>query len=260
MTSRKKEKKPELTEEEKFKLELAADVSTYLNIHKAAYFGHAKNVEKLLDSKVAADTYETETGMTPLILACSNGHVNVAQVLVEKGNANVNLAGHGGLTALHHACKNDHVDVVRYLLSDGVNADVSIDDDVGNTAATFSARVGALKCLELLLSKGATMDATNKRGCTPFLTAVLNGRMAVVDWALRAKNININQTDAEGNTALHYAAQCGYLRMVEQLLSSGAKVTIENSGGDKPHELAASKLIKQVIVTAGRGTIPDTDE
>lgn len=50
----------ELTESQKFVLQLGAEVSTYMNIHKAAYFGQAKNIEKLIESKAPADAYDVE--------------------------------------------------------------------------------------------------------------------------------------------------------------------------------------------------------
>jgi ankyrin repeat protein len=107
--------------------------------------------------------------------------------------------------ALHHSCKNDHVDVVAYLLDVG-KALVAVEDDSGNTSLSLAARMGNLKCLELLSARGGSIDGGNKRGCTPFMAAVLNGRMAVIDWFLK-KPININHADRDGNTALHYAAK-----------------------------------------------------
>lgn len=55
-----KEKKVELTENQKFVLQLGAEVSTFMTIHKASYFGQAKNIEKLIESKAPADAYDVE--------------------------------------------------------------------------------------------------------------------------------------------------------------------------------------------------------
>ena len=55
-----KEKKVELTESQKFVLQLGAEVSTFMTIHKAAYFGQAKNIEKMIESKAPADAYDVE--------------------------------------------------------------------------------------------------------------------------------------------------------------------------------------------------------
>lgn len=215
-----------------------------MTIHKAAYFGAVKNLDRLLDGKLT-DSYDSESGNTPLILAARNGQLKAVQMLIEKGKANVNLAGFGGLTALHHACKNDHIDVVHYLI-ETAHANVNVEDDAGNTPIALCARMGNLKCLESVLAGGASLDHPNKRGCTAFGAAVLNGRMAIVDLLLK-KPLNLNHTDKEGNTALHYAARIGYLRLVKQLLAANINRGVINTDDEKAEDVAANDAIKAAI-------------
>lgn len=260
---KKADKKPELTEDEKFVQGLTAEVATYLTIHKAAYFGIVKNLEKLLDGKVAIDALEPESGNSALIIAARNGNLEAARLLIEKGRANVNLAGYGGLTALHHACKNDETEMVELLLDVG-KCSVNIEDDAGNTPASLSCRMGNLQCLELVLHRGATIDHANKKGSTPFGVAVLNGRMAIVDWMIKKSNggasgapptINLSHVDKEGNTPLHYAASCGYIRVVRQLLTANCKTNIENANNEKAEDVAFNEAIKTLIQTAGEAIV-----
>jgi ankyrin repeat protein len=266
---KKAEKKPELTEDEKFVLGLSNEVATFLTLHKAAYFGYAKNLEKLLDAKTtaplmpvamgagapaasAADAYDVESGNTALILACRNGHAKCVQLLLDKGKANVNLAGFAGLTALHHACLQDQEGALALLLERG-HAHVNVEDDAGNTPVSLAARMGNLRCLELVAARGAHIDHPNKRGATPLMQACLHGRIAVVDALLRKKQVNLAHTDREGNSALHVAASCGYLRLVRQLLSAGADASITNHREEKAEDVAFNEPIRALLKTYGGG-------
>ena len=251
---KKADKKPELTEDEKFSLALAGEVAAFMTLHKAAYFGQVKNLERSIEAKlVATDAYDVESGNTALILAARNGHLRCVATLVEKGKAAVNLAGFGGLTALAHACKNDHLEVVAYLL-DHAKAAVNTEDDGGNTPVLLCARMGNLKCLELLAAKGASLTHQNKRGVSALGTAVLNGRMALVDWFLKQHPpADVNHKDKDGSTPLHYAASVGHARIVKQLLMAGAKLGVDNVRSERAEDVAANETIKALIKTFGGG-------
>jgi ankyrin repeat protein len=57
---------------------------------------------------------------------------------------------------------------------------------------------------------------------------------------LLKKNVNVNATDAQGNTALHYAAQENQAPIVTILLDHGA-ISMPNNGGKKPSDLIREK-------------------
>lgn len=247
----KKDKKPEMSEEEKFVLKLQQDVSEYFHIWRAASYGQTKHVERLLEESHVkhahghVDAYEPESGNTALILASRGGHLRCVQLLVHNGRANVNLAGWGGLTALHHAAKNDHQEVLKFLL-DEAKANFNAEDDSGNTALSIAARMGNLKCVEILSSKGANIDHKNKRSCTPFMISVLNCRTALVEWLIK-RPIDINQTDSHGNSALHYAAKNGFLPLTRTLLMNNIKATLSNLDGHRAEDVALGADVKELI-------------
>jgi len=61
-------------------------------------------------------------GDPPLVLACGNGHLSVAQFLLAEGASLDGARSVMGETALVRAAHNGHVDVVRFLLGRGADA------------------------------------------------------------------------------------------------------------------------------------------
>lgn len=62
---------------------------------------------------------QTVTGATPLYLACQEGHLQVAQHLVEECGADVHLRAYDGMTCLHAAAHTGQQAVVDWLVSTG---------------------------------------------------------------------------------------------------------------------------------------------
>ena len=78
------------------------------------------------DSESDSDS-DSDSGVTPLIVACENGHVDAARLLLEKG-ADVHKATNRKRTPLHGVCdvwrcRDCHIEVARLLLANGADVD-----------------------------------------------------------------------------------------------------------------------------------------
>ena len=65
-----------------------------------------------------------QNGCTPLLLACQNGHKDIAEYLLKLGASADTIASKGAdkETILHWAALNGHIDVCKLLLAYGANA------------------------------------------------------------------------------------------------------------------------------------------
>ena len=75
-------------------------------------------VVRLLVTQGASVSLADEVGASPLYAACANGHVDVAQQLLEC-HADVDQAAHDGFTPLIAACDHGREAAVRLLLDHG---------------------------------------------------------------------------------------------------------------------------------------------
>src|SRR5262249_7901226 len=81
----------------------------------------------------------------------------------------------------------------------------------------------------------------------PLIEPVKAGDLAAIR-ALIAKKVDINASEPDGTTALHWAPDRGALAEVNLLLNAGAKLKVANRYGATPFGLAAAKGHADVIM------------
>jgi ankyrin repeat protein len=124
---------------------------------------------------------------------------------------------------------------------------INIPDNRGNKALHLSssgeAQSGsehsrvARAIVKLLLEHGADAALRNQKGQTP--QHLVTKDTALIELLL-ANGTGLNDADAEGNTALHFAASnLRYIEAVRFLISRSADLHARNSKGNTPlHEAA----------------------
>jgi ankyrin repeat protein len=126
-----------------------------------------------------------ESGRSPLLLAVQRDKLNFVEALVKKG-ADLNAQkDKKNRTALHVACAyRASKELVKFLLKK--KADVNVKDgDGGNTPLHTAAARNHVIAVELLLEKGAKINAANDAGDTPVTSALLHDASDAVRLLLR---------------------------------------------------------------------------
>lgn len=101
-----------------------------------------------------------------------------------------------------------------------------------------SSRRGNIKFLKECLMNGVSPNSLDKSGATPLFWACHSGYDEVVKLLLSIKNIDLNNRNKMGDTALHAAAWKGRGKIVEMLVEHGADLHIRNNDNLKPVDLA----------------------
>ena len=279
-------------------------------LHTAASEGHSEVVEVLLAHGADLES-RNNYNWTALDYAAYGGHIQTVQVLL-KGGAIVNgkvkhdwdklkqaaFKGHTqavvlktlldltfNCTALHNATLRGHKAIVLLLLSAGADIDAR-NFDLEETALHIAVTNRKDDILQILLDKGANVNAVARDGMTALHIATQQGRTDIVQLLVNkgsevmAKNAALNgqtaihiassqcyveilevlleagadvkATTREGQTALHIAARQGHKEVVQLLLIKGADITATANGGKSAVHVAASRghlsIVRQLLV------------
>jgi ankyrin repeat protein len=187
----------------------------------------------LLDSSIPKDA-RTQDGYNALDLAAEYGHVEIAQMLLEKG-ADAN-SSYDGNRALHRAVVGGSIALIQMLLDKG--ADLEARELVKSyTPLHLAARYAVHEVVSLLLDRGANINAKAADEDTPLHLAAKHARLEVARLLLD-KGANIEAKAAYGYTPLHLAAKQGFHQNARLLLDRGANINAKAADEDTPLHLA----------------------
>ena len=190
-------------------------------------------------------------GLTPLMLASfrgggldsgdinedEDGEVNaVLQDLIAQG-ANISIQmDKTGETPLHLAARYARADAAKKLLD--AKADANAPDNTGRTPLHAAVAADAQGVFQILLRHRATnLDAKTYDGTTPLILAARLAIEGVVEELIQS-DADINASDENGKSALHWAASVNNVDAVNTLLAHGANRDAQDHKDETPLFLA----------------------
>jgi ankyrin repeat protein len=219
----------------------SANVHGWTALHQAAYVGSPELARMLLDAGAPVDVSARGEGGTPLVVALFWGHAVTAELLGDEGVHPRNLraaAGLGRMDLVEELVGTPQAAVGRgfYRPHSGFPRWRPSDDDgseVVSEALSWAARNDRVDVLDVLVSRGASIDADVYRG-TALTWAAACGRVAAID-RLLALGADPNQRSTfggedhgDGATALHIAAGAGHADAARALLAGGADASLRD--------------------------------
>ncbi|CAH0047412.1 unnamed protein product [Clonostachys solani] len=178
----------------------------------------------LVNSPLFDANAEGQDHSTPLMGACSYGHVEPVRFLLEHG-ANVNAQDDNGFTPLYNAAENGEVETLKLLVATG-NLKLNVCTKGGATAL-WRANYLNRREATLFLAKQPGVDCYigDRLGWSPIQLAVLNGDIELLK-AMVEGGVDINYDPHDcGNTIVTFAAAQGCVEALKFLLGvPGAQV------------------------------------
>jgi len=238
----------------------------------ASFVEFTKVFKYLLDLGANVNNKDAD-GCTPLIRFAVYGKSGLAKMLLDMKadpNAKCDNSKEGGLTALIAVLERGNSlqqkkDFIELLFASGV--DVNQSKDNGETPLMLAAGE-SLELVQILLEKGAKVNDRSVNGEAAIHFAIKSGRVDVmtalfdqgliidpednllitavdkksfsVVQKLLQQGVDINKTDAKGQTALMHAVKWGDSDMVRLLLIKEANASIQDNMG-RTAELFASR-------------------
>lgn len=162
-----------------------------------AFRGFYQLTELLISQECGANKYLTQEDLDfGLHIAAHKGHLDIVRLFLEAG-ANINTCCDGWESALEAAAERQHFDVLKFLINYGaddkhsqsslsyslcrdarsmkilLDGGADIDEQIGyrGTALCYAAAVSDSAPFNLLLQRGANVNASGGKYCTPLQAA-----------------------------------------------------------------------------------------
>ena len=177
-------------------------------------------------------------GNTALQMSARAGHIAIVRLLLQQG-ADINSRGSTDATPLIMAAEEEKTDVVSLLLDQGANIDAT-SGHLLHVVIRYSEWKSAIPIIDLLLEKGADLEAQDHGGQTPLVVAIRSLNFEIVRFLLE-RGADLEAKDRQGQTPLMVAVQefprvaVGLLKF---LLENGANLEAKDNNGHTPLVIA----------------------
>ncbi|XP_052391524.1 NF-kappa-B inhibitor epsilon [Carassius gibelio] len=144
-------------------------------LHLATYLNLPSVVKGLVKKRVSLELQDQD-GNTPLHVACEQGFWDCANEMIHNASPSklscvLEAQNWRGLTCLHVATLRKHHRLMRLLLKNGVDLNLQ-EGTSGKTALHVAVELHDAPAVNMLLNKGANVDAAMFNGCTALHLAV----------------------------------------------------------------------------------------
>lgn len=211
-------------------------------LHCACRNGNYDIAQLLLQCGARGDVYDNVEQDTPFSLAIYEGHSKLARLLIEYDQDYRQPPPEKGqlydAPTLHSACHHGMTDIVRHLLTKG--DDLNGQDQDGWTPIHSAASPGHLEVVALLLESKADANIPDFNGYSAIFLAAGNDHLETVKLLESKGQVDVAaaMVASPKETALHYAARNGSVKVFEYLFTKVALNTPDETG-DLPIHAAA---------------------
>lgn len=215
-------------------------------------------IVKLLVEREADINLKNRQGETALYLASRRGSLEIVKLLLENG-ADMKVESRTGRTAFVVACISGHLQVAKILL-DYDSSIRSQKNMLSETLIDLSTLKNAEEMLDFLIELGADINHSSggQLGWNGLIQGAANGRKEFVQLLIK-KGARVDATDNSGNTALLHAARNGKTEVMKTFLENGANPEHRNLKGETAILLAKNDEIVDFLKKYGaKAPIPLT--
>jgi len=145
---------------------LTRDKEGYTTLHSAVAGNQVRVITFLLDVSQFIVFSVSVTGLTPVLLACKEGHLESLKYLIEKGGGDAQVQDTNGVDSLSMACWNGHINICRFLLTLEPQRRPRTDTKsaYGYTCLHYACLSGCAELVHDLLERGVDPNIEDSKG------------------------------------------------------------------------------------------------
>lgn len=193
---------------------------------------------------------------TPLMIASSYGHYDIAKALIDNG-ALVNLRAGDGFNALMEAVRTGNIEIAKLLIEH--NSDINIKNKDGKNMIMIACEKGNEEMFNLLIENNADINEKSSWGASALIYASEKGNINIMQYLID-NGIDVNgKADDNGDTPLLWAVTGENPYEASKLLiENGADINATNDSGVAPATILAASTPKVVKLLKDNGADLDT--
>ncbi|MCJ8746934.1 hypothetical protein PDJAM_G00147570 [Pangasius djambal] len=142
------------------------------------------------------------------------------------------------MKAIIHAINDDNVPGLKHLLGSLTSYDINQPNKHGTPPLLIAAGCGNIQIIDVLIRKGAEIQALDKSGANAIYYAARHGHVETLKF-LHEKKCPLDIQDKSGETALHVASRYGNVDVVQYLCSIRANPDLTDREQETPLHCAA---------------------
>lgn len=218
------------------------DTSGYPGFSIACHNGHIQIANFLVEEGL----YEYDD--STFKIACQFGHLEIVKLFLEKGVGR-GVRTHGFLRAAQFG----HVEIVDLLIKQGVN--LKIAGPTGDDAFMISCANGHYKVVKRLIQAGINIEKkSEENGYTGFMRACFDGNFEIVKLLLQ-HGANVEEQNKIGETgfmiccksAFNYSKQSGHVEIINLLIEKGARIETNESCLSQRTKFRLKKHVENIL-------------
>ena len=195
------------------------DNNLFTVLHHAAKKNDERTIKILLSAEDQVDVNaQNKRGMTPLMIASTEGCKAVVKVLLDCPSIDVNIADIYGDTALLNACSKGNEAIVWMLLG---HKDIQVNKTNTNkdSALMIASNYEQPGLVAILLTReDIDVNAQNAENYSALMCACDKGNIEIVRRLLGHEDIDINLEDSNHESALTWACDNDRYKVISMLL------------------------------------------
>lgn len=169
-------------------------------------------------------------------ISAAHGYVTICDLLLDNG-AQLESRGSQSKTALQLTAEAGHFEVVERLLK---RSNLKPNDAGFLTAFYAAVEAGQVRIAESFLSKGVSLKGLKNDSHRPVTLAAKSGNLEMLDIMITRK-CRIKEKDANGSTALHFAAHHGHPQVIIKAVTAKKETPLHLSV--KGRHFAATEIL-----------------